>query len=41
MTEGQILQGELTFITEAYAAAITALEIKLNKLIELTGYDIE
>jgi len=41
MTEGQILQDELTFITQAYAAAITHLEIKLNKLTELCGYDIQ
>ena len=41
MTDGQILQGELTFINQAYAAAIVRLEIKLDKLAELCGYDIQ
>ena len=41
MTGEQILQGELIFITEAYAAAIVRLEIKLDKLAELCGYDIQ
>jgi hypothetical protein len=40
MTDGQILQDELTFINQAYAVAILRLEIKLDKLAELCGYDI-
>ena len=41
MTNELILQDELTFMAKAYAAAISRLEIKLNKLAELCGYDIQ
>ena len=41
MTGEQILQCELAFTTEAIGAAIVRLEIKLDTLAELCGYDIQ
>jgi hypothetical protein len=41
MTGELILQDELTLMAEAYAAAISRLEIKFDKLAELCGYDIQ
>lgn len=41
MTESQILQEEVTFITQAFTTAITHLEMKLNALAGLCGYDIQ
>ena len=37
----QYLQNQLVLQGDMFTYAITLLEIKLNKLIELTGHDIE
>jgi hypothetical protein len=35
------IEGQLVALTGAVTGAIVALETRLNKLIELSGYDIE
>jgi len=35
------IEGQLVALAGAVTGAIASLEIKLNKLIELSGYDIE